>query len=110
MSRPDDRFVQDWWKTTAVFLAGVTLTGVTSWFAFWSQIPTKREVIEMIHTQTPYVLDRALIRQGLEHNTHTLDAIEQRLREVEKKQIQLGAEFQNRLDGLVRLIDGNGTK
>jgi hypothetical protein len=97
-------------KTTAVFLGGVTLTGVTSCLAFWSHVPTKREELEMIHTQTPYVMDRVVIRKGIEHNTRTLDVNEHRLREVEKKQICLASELRNRLDWLARLINASDGK
>jgi len=100
----------DWWKSTALFLAGVTVTGVTSWFAFWSQVPTKEEVMEMIHTQTPYVMDGTAIRQGLNMNTKTLQDIDSRLREVEKKQIQLNSDFQNRIDALTTILNSRMDK
>lgn len=73
--------MSDWWKTVAVFLAGVVLSGAISWFSVPKNMLTKDD------------LEKAMPAMMSQYNPYTTDSknISTQLQALHDEQVRQGA-------------------
>ena len=51
------------WKTVAITLIGIVVTGVSSWLSFGIDSVNRADVARMIERESPYTEDRRIINE-----------------------------------------------
>ena len=59
---------QDFWENLIITGVGITVSLLGFWTAFVKNMVTKKDVIEIMHTQNPYVTDKQFIMERLSVN------------------------------------------
>lgn len=67
------------WETLAIAGLGIIVTMIGFWVTLGKNIPTRREVCDMIETRSPYSQDRQFIMERLNTNKETQAAFAQAL-------------------------------
>ena len=65
--------MKDWWKTSAIGLAGCLATVFSFWLTTGVTHVTRNEVSAMIVKESPYTRDQQLILKSLERLNNNLD-------------------------------------
>jgi hypothetical protein len=85
------------WKTIALTLIGVVVSGSSAWLVFGQRAVGREEVAQMIAVQSPYLEDRKSIAEALEANNRILDRIAADVQSLKVEQARLI----ERIDGLM---------
>jgi hypothetical protein len=59
------------WESLATTSIGIIITLVGFWFTIGRNIITRSEIVELIETKSPYVIDRQFIMERLNTNKET---------------------------------------
>jgi len=90
-------------RAIVALLVGALLTGAGAWVTWARTIPSKAEVIELIETRSPYVVDRKL----LEDNAERQKRMEERLQDLEvwaQVSITQNAQLKEALERIERAV------
>jgi uncharacterized protein HemX len=81
------------WKTAAVTLAGILVTGAGGWLMFAQEAVTRAEVTHMIARETPYLEDRKAIQEALARNNEAISRISEEVEQLGVQQSRVEAKL-----------------